>query len=474
MKYHQRYGYYSVFTLLILCVQAFCVQAHAADSILPYGSRHALYLAPLSEPAKPVVATNSDQFFPPASTLKVVTALAAKLQLGDQFRFNTELKKLNNDYIIQYSGDPSFSRADLRRLLTQIAKSSNGNITHIWLDNRAFTGYQHAVGWPWDILGVCYSAPTSAITLDGNCVQGALYTNKDGSTRVNVPKHQPISVNTSVHVTQTANEDSPPCQLDLVTYQDNRYQLSGCVGYRQSPLPLKFAVVSPQLFTQAVIKDELAKLNVKSVPQVKVGVPNNSQYAKTILVHRSAPLPELLTVMLQQSNNLYADSLTKTLGMNYFAQAGSFSNGTQAIKEILRDKADIDLSLAVLEDGSGLSRNNRLTADQLVQVLKYIYQNDQNLNLIALLPTSGVNGTLRYRSSMRKAPISQSIRAKSGSLFGSYNMAGYGLDSQGKPNSVFVQFVSDYHPKANKAPSGPSPLQRFEEGFYRQVVELSQ
>ena len=56
----------------------------------------------------------------------------------------------------------------------------------------------------------------------------------------------------------------------------------------------------------------------------------------------------------------------------------------------------------------------------------------QQLNLIEAMPTSGTNGTLKYRQSMRKAPIQGNIIAKSGSLYGSYNMAGFGLDKKGK------------------------------------------
>lgn len=456
-----------------ICALFISLQIDAAETVLPYGSRHALYLAPLTAPTEPTISENNQQFFPPASTLKIITALAAKLQLGDQFRFQTTLKQLNNDYIIEYSGDPSFSRQDLRSMLIHLVKSSQGQIDTLWLDNSAFAGYSRAVGWPWDILGVCYSAPASAITLDGNCVQGALYTNQTGSTRVNIPAHQPITVSTSATVSPTTETTKPPCQLDLLTYPDNRYQLSGCIGYRTSPLPLKFAVASPELFTQAVIEQELSKLNITRLPKIKIGAPKQEQYAKPLLIHRSAPLQQLLVEVLQQSNNLYADNLTKTLGISYFKQPGSFANGTQAIKNILREQAGINLDLAVFEDGSGLSRNNRISADQLAQVLTYIYQHDSTLELIKLLPIAAKSGTLQYRASMRKAPIRHSIAAKSGSLFGTYNMAGYGLNSQGKPTSVFVQFISDYHPDSTIKPTGISPLQSFEQNFYQQVVDFS-
>ena len=71
---------------------------------------------------------------------------------------------------------------------------------------------------------------------------------------------------------------------------------------------------------------------------------------KTTLVasHHSEKLPELLDTMLKKSDNLIADNLTKTLGATFYVQPGSFNNGTEAIKQILLTKANIDLSKAQL------------------------------------------------------------------------------------------------------------------------------
>ena len=206
-----------------------------------------------------------------------------------------------------------------------------------------------------------------------------------------------------------------------------------------------------------------------------VGKKDKSGKSTLIASHSSEKLPELLDIMLKKSDNLIADNLTKTLGATFYVQPGSFNNGTEAIKQILLTKANIDLSKAQLVDGSGLSRNNRMTSQTMAQVLRYIWENDQQLNLIEAMPTSGTDGTLKYRQSMRKAPIQGNIIAKSGSLYGSYNMAGFGLDKAGKPNSLFVQFVRDYFPE-EPDPEKPveAPITQFERAFYTDVVEFSQ
>ncbi|MFA0479554.1 serine-type D-Ala-D-Ala carboxypeptidase [Vibrio splendidus] len=449
--------------------------AYAPLNKLPDGSSTSLILQQLSGNSNQM-NTNSDGFYPPASTLKLVTALAAKLELGDDFHYTTSIARSGNDSIISFSGDPTLQREQLKSLLAQYAKSQSRTIKgNLYLDNSTFTGYQRAVGWPWDILGVCYSAPSSAMTLDSNCAQASIYTKDNGSTRVYIPAHYPIDVTTTAATVTRSGQKATQCDLELITTPDNAYKLSGCLVERKKPLPLKFAIQNPELYTYQVVTSLLEELKIQVQGDVIVGKKAKANKTTLVASHHSEKLPELLDIMLKKSDNLIADNLTKTLGATFYVQPGSFNNGTEAIKQILLTKANIDLSKAQLVDGSGLSRNNRMRSQTMAQVLRYIWENDQQLNLIKAMPTSGTNGTLKYRQSMRKAPIQGNIIAKSGSLYGSYNMAGFGLDKAGNPNSLFVQFVRDYFPEEQN-PDKPveAPITQFERAFYTDVVEFSQ
>ncbi|TKF07361.1 serine-type D-Ala-D-Ala carboxypeptidase [Vibrio kanaloae] len=463
------------FYILIVSLLSCSAFAYAPLNKLPDGSSTSLILGSLSGDLNEM-DIDSGGFYPPASTLKLVTALAAKLELGDDFHYTTSISRSSKDAVISFSGDPTLQREDLKSLLAQYAKSQSGTITgNLYLDNSAFTGYQRAVGWPWDILGVCYSAPSSAMTLDSNCAQASIYTKDNGTTRVYIPAHYPIDVTTTAATVTRSGQKATQCDLELITTPNNTYKLSGCLVERKKPLPLKFAIQNPELYTYQVVTSLLKELKIQVKGDVVIG--KKAKVNKTILVasHRSEKLPELLDTMLKKSDNLIADNLTKTLGATFYVQPGSFNNGTEAIKQILQTKANIDLSKAQLVDGSGLSRNNRMTSQTMAQVLRYIWDNDQQLNLIEAMPTSGTDGTLKYRQSMRKAPTQGNIIAKSGSLYGSYNMAGYGLDQAGKPNSLFVQFVRDYFPEEQN-PDKPveAPITQFERAFYKDVVEFSQ
>ncbi|PQJ88365.1 serine-type D-Ala-D-Ala carboxypeptidase [Aliivibrio sifiae] len=465
---------FSRFTLLSLALFSYSSFAHNIQENLDYlppGSRAAIIVESL--PTHDIkYQQKQNELLPPASTLKLATALAARLALGKDFTFSTTLYKQGNDVTLTFTGDPSLSREQLSALFEDSGlKTIKGDL---WVDGTIFTGYERAVGWPWDILGVCYSAPSSALSIDENCVQASITTHDDGSTKVFVPIHQPISFSSNAKSVTKKEQKESFCDLELTT-QGNHYQLNGCLVNRNKPLPLKFAVQDTQDFTEQTVLKILGEHNIALNGQVRFGKPQQEPLPSSLLAqHQSKPLMTLLDHMLKKSDNHYADNLTKMLGHLNYQQAGSFTNGTAAIKDILLKHADIDLSNAVLVDGSGLSRNNRMTANQMRSILQYIYKYDKELGLIDLLPTSGIDGTLKYRNSMRKEPIKGSMKSKSGSLFGSYNMAGFvGLEN--KEPHLFVQFVADYHPVAAKKDSVPvdRPIDTFEKSFYQELIELS-
>lgn len=412
----------------------------------------------------------AETLFPPASTQKLLTATAAQLELGDSFTFTTSVSLAAKDVIIKFGGDPTLKTEDIKQLLLSIKQSGIHNIEgDLWLDNSIFSGYEAAVGWPWDVLGVCYSAPSSAITLDENCIPGSIYTNQDGSTRVYIPEQYPVVVTTQATALDKEQQQQQLCDLELNALQSNRYQLSGCLTFRANPLPLKFAIRNTTLYAQNQIATLLEQLNIRLKGNIKVGTPPPVPQ-QMIAVKRSALLADLIKVMLQESDNLIANNLSKMIGHHYYQQPGSFANGVAAIKAILTAQG-INLDSAQLYDGSGLSRNNRLSARQLIDVLNFIARNDDQLHLLDSLAVAGTNGTLQYRSSMRKPPIKGAIIAKSGSLYATHNMAGFGLNKSGKPTTLFVQLVSDYFPEKE---DNSTELKKFEQGFYQYVVEKSQ
>ncbi|MDX1268933.1 MAG: D-alanyl-D-alanine carboxypeptidase/D-alanyl-D-alanine-endopeptidase, partial [Oceanisphaera sp.] len=126
-------------------------------------------------------AHNPDLLLKPASTQKLVTTLAGALALGPDWHYTTRVHyrgklqngKLVGDLLVDFVGDPSLKREQLRDLLKRTGiRQISGNVL---LNQQRFGGYDRGNGWSWNDLSVCYTSPVSALILDRNCVQGALY-----------------------------------------------------------------------------------------------------------------------------------------------------------------------------------------------------------------------------------------------------------------------------------------------------------
>lgn len=96
--------------------------AYPHQEVLPEGARISLVAEKLNESSTLDGIRPTDQLFPPASTLKIVTALAAKLELGDSFAFRTKLETSSSDAVIYFVGDPTLQTQDLKALLSLAKK----------------------------------------------------------------------------------------------------------------------------------------------------------------------------------------------------------------------------------------------------------------------------------------------------------------------------------------------------------------
>ncbi|MCX6444042.1 MAG: D-alanyl-D-alanine carboxypeptidase [Actinobacteria bacterium] len=138
---------------------------------------------------------------------------------------------------------------------------------------------------------------------------------------------------------------------------------------------------------------------------------------------RSPQLEEILTFTLVWSDNVLAERIARLAARaagNTYDDAGVAATFTSILSNF-----DIDSSSLVVEDASGLSKENRVTAQQVGQLLVKIHKDERYDSLINGLPVGGISGTLRHRF-LKTAPNAIGlVKAKSGSLNGTANLAGY-------------------------------------------------
>lgn len=437
--------------LFILLILAPVVHAQDWKNILdlaPEGSQVALVVEPLETSAPLQIHYRDNHFLPPASTLKLFTATAAELVLGADYRFETRLwqrgqqngGRWQGDWLLEFSGAPDLNRQQLAELLGVLRSRNIREIKgDLLLDISHFTGYDRALGWPWNNLGVCYSAPAAALTLEGNCIAASLNNQGSGkAARFFVPAHQPIEVTSEVKVLHRDRIEEQLCTLEARVGPGNRYHLSGCISDRRDVLPLKFAINDPVAHGKALVRQELSRLGIVLRGEIRTGTREAGGWQQALNV-QSAPLQTLLTEMLQDSDNLIADLVLKNLG-TIDGSAGSFARGVRVLKTEIGQQTGIDLSLAKLTDGSGLSRDNLVQARQLAGLLQWLARHPQ-MTTYQALPITGESGTLKYRRSTRKEPLKGAIQAKSGTVNGSRNLAGY-IDTASGQRYVFVLMLS--------------------------------
>lgn len=107
------------------------------------------------------------------------------------------------------------------------------------------------------------------------------------------------------------------------------------------------------------------------------------------------------------------------------------------MRQILRQQAGIDLGNTIIADGSGLSRHNLIAPATMMQVLQYIAQHDNELNFISMLPLAGHDGSLQYRAGLNQAGVDGKVSAKTGSLQGVYNLAGFITAASGQKSPSY-------------------------------------
>lgn len=406
-----------------------------------------------------VYGTRMDEYFHPASTQKIVTALAAMLYLGPDYTLNTTLSvtspavtdgrlnvtedgTLNANVVVHFTGDPSFTAAAYTRLLKTLSthgvKKINGKVL---LDVSRFGGPDRANGWSWNDIPVCFTVPATPIVINRNCAYAELTHHGVGTvSEPLISSRVPISI-TSDAVAVANRDYGGDCELQTLLYIDNRYHITGCVPAENKgrPWPLSLSVSDSERWgvdwTEQLLED--LKLKHNGVAVIHQGLNDLTEIA----VIKSEPLKELITYMLYRSNNLYADAIAKNIAAEYYAVPATYARAARAMRAILSRYADLDLGNAYIVDGSGLSPHNLITPRQLLTLLSYIDAHDKELGLLECFPVSGESGTLHWRGSTVNAPLKHNVIAKTGTLQNISNLAGFVRTDNGKL-APFVMFTN--------------------------------
>lgn len=425
-----------LFTILSIFLLSQCTLAKGNDILDAGFERAKLSKGAVSisvkdlKTGKTVSEHNADVQISPASTQKVLTYFSALDTLGEDYLFSTKLYKTkSNDYYIKLGADPYLTTKDLKTLLSNIKLEQNQVLKNLFIDDTILDNNTWGEGWQWDDSLNILMPKFGAYNIDKN-----LYTVIIKPTQVKAPanvftdiffptsfinKTITTSNHTNINITKEENDISP----DALT-------VSGDVSKTT-----RIQVPVPYLRRYFILRLEDA-LSSNKIPYSgkfeKVKVPANAE----LIAEINHPISDASIDTLKNSNNLVAETVFKLAGGKYSNNTGSHSTAMAMFNNYCY-KNKINCTNIRLTDGSGVSKNNLITADFMTDFLVTIAKNNTYDKVKTQLPTAG-EGTLTNRMLLLK----NIIHAKTGTLSNISGITGY-LDTKNGNSYAFAIYITD-------------------------------
>lgn len=392
---------------------------------------------------------DAERYFIPASNVKLLTTAAALHKLGSKFRIRTSIYDADDAGIgslrVMGRGDPSLTDAQLRELAQQLKRQGIRKVQRLIVDDGYFRGNAVNLSWEWGDVQANYGASVNSLILNQNAVKLTLSPQKPGqplqvSWDDAIAQRQWQVENDSVTVAQSLTPNSVSQAAVQVTAVLGKpiLQIRGQLAVDSKPESFGLAVLDPAEYFLQHFQNALAVEGI-TVGQASVASSTYVGDERELAGVESPSLAALLMETNQQSNNLYAEVLLRSLGATSALQSqNSDEIGLSVVKQTLTEMG-VDPESYALVDGSGLSRKNLVSPEALVQTLKVIAQAPDASTYFASLPVAGISGTLMRR--FRDTTAQGNLHAKTGTMSGVSALSGY-LDVPGYQPLVFSIIVN--------------------------------
>lgn len=385
---------------------------------------------------------NEDLLFIPASNEKLLTTAAALYWLGSDFTYRTQVcaigavgtdSVLEGNLLIIGSGDPTFSEtfginpdsvffswAETLKALG-VCRIRGSVVTDESLFDTERLGY----GWDWHYLSYWYAAEVSALSYNDNSVQIDVFPGDSVGAIASVSLSPWTSYTELTGTVLTSNPGTGASVGVRRAPSTNEICISGSLAVDEERKSFRVSVSDPALFFAhrftEILKED--SIEVDGEPFVCDSTPFN---ANLFFSHYSPELESIIGVTNKGSENLSAEMLFKTMGVEVYGE-GTFESGALAVKSYLAT-IGVDTSRCFSVDGSGLSRRNLVSPRALVKLLRANFTVEALTNS---LPVSGSAGSLENR--MEKGSFAGRVYAKTGTLDQTSALSGYVMALSGRP-----------------------------------------
>lgn len=441
--------------------------AQAADKAMPAEVARAWAKTGLPQSAMSMVieevqgerlaAVNPAEFKNPASVMKLVTTWAALSELGPEYVWQTAFLidkdatvsddgVLSGPVYLRPTGDPVIMLEDLWRLMRELRLRGIRQINDIVVDRSAFgevaidpAEFDGKGDRPYnaspDVFMIGFGAVRLVFTPDLQAKRWRAFVD---------PPIPGIEIDSDIKYQDGSCRRGPQVGAQTVNGADGvRFRVSGEAYGACGEFDFYRLAFDQQAFAARALKTMWGELGGTMTGTVKDGsIPAD---AMPVAAHQSPPLAEVIRLVNKRSNNVMTRVLMLTLGAQAGQRPATVAGSAAVVKQILINQG-IELGQTVVDNGSGLSRNSRISADVMSDMLQHAWRSPAMPEYVSSMAILGVDGTLRRR--LRGDDARGYANMKTGALKDARAIAGYVLSKSGK-RYVFVSLVN--HPQAYKA-----------------------
>jgi len=399
-----------------------------------------------------------------ASTAKLFSTYTALEVLGSKYRPQTRIYKngtvdslgvLQGDLYIQGWGDMSlgskyfceegdelkFMSIWLKAIREKGIRAISGSVI---ADGSSF-GYAGVPdGWDWSDMGNYYGAGASGINFFDNTVKYYFDTYGAGKKAKFIKTFPSDSHLVFRHQIKAANIRNDQSYLFGAPYSTDRYGV-GCLPSNRSSFVVKGSMPDPEYmlakeFTRYLREDSLFGLVTGEPKGMRLMLEKDIDYDELdlVCVHKGETIIDIVRLTNMKSINLFAEGLLNLVGLKNSGN-GSTKSGIEQVYVNLKGKVNVPGMR--LQDGSGLSRKNAVSAMNFCDLLSYIDKSEIAELFKSSLSVAGESGTLKNICKGQSA--SGLMKAKSGTLSNVKAYAGY-IESKLGANLAFALIVNNF------------------------------
>lgn len=356
-----------------------------------------------AETGETVYSYNAKAAMVPASNMKIIITAAAMKYLGPDYEYKTKVGLCGDTLVIKGAGDPllgdkatdeKYGRKagwlfeDIAAKLQQAGRTTIGDII---VDTTIFDDERVHPNWPKKELNRWYACEVSGLNFNDNCIEISIK-NVGGEAVISIePRTNYIEIVNKIEPTQAGKSVAGAYR----NQQPNKIIVKG--KCKQQIGPFDVAIEQPAAFFGHLLAENLDKAGIKINGQLlEKSVSEECSFKG--LAEYTTPIADCLARCNKNSLQLAAEALVKTIAANAMPDGknGSWAKGRELISRYLLGLGIEDEEFYI-DDGSGLSRQNRLSANAVTAVLLDIYRSKNWQLYKDSLAIGGVDGTIaRY------------------------------------------------------------------------------